>query len=159
MMMLQHIYRHIVRNVLSNTYHSRWISREVPIAWPPQSTELLYIIWIFTCGVPKSPCVCSFCWQQRGTSPSHCGCLSDYPQLPRHLWTDMAVHDETCWGMHWISWRTFWALIINILIQLLTTYKFWTHVCVDSFLFWYFEHIPKMCRKLSFTLCIKMACS
>jgi hypothetical protein len=26
---------------------------------------------------PKNLCVCSSCWQQRGTSPSHCGCLSD----------------------------------------------------------------------------------
>jgi hypothetical protein len=23
---------------------------------------------------------------------SHCGCLSDYPQLPGHLWVDAAVH-------------------------------------------------------------------
>jgi hypothetical protein len=65
-------------------------------------------------GTPKNPCVCSSCWQQRGTSPSHCGCLSDYLQLPQHLWTDAAVYDETCQGMHWISWRAFWALIINV---------------------------------------------
>jgi hypothetical protein len=55
------------------------------------------------------------CWERRGTLPSHCECLSDYPQLPRHLWTDAPVHDETCRGVHWILWRTFWALIINVL--------------------------------------------
>jgi hypothetical protein len=30
---------------------------------------------------------------------SHCGCLSDYPQLPRHLLTNTAVHNETCGGV------------------------------------------------------------
>jgi hypothetical protein len=28
---------------------------------------------------PKNPCECNSCLQQRGTSLSHCGCLSDYP--------------------------------------------------------------------------------
>jgi hypothetical protein len=55
-------------------------------------------------------CLCSSCWRWRGTSPSHCGCLSGYPQLHRYLWTYTVVHDETCRGMHYISW-TFWALI------------------------------------------------
>jgi hypothetical protein len=50
-------------------------------------------------GTPKNPCVCCCFWQRRGTS--HCGCLSDYLQLPRHLWTDAAVHDETCRDVHW----------------------------------------------------------
>jgi hypothetical protein len=69
-------------------------------------------------GTPKNPCVCSSCWQRSGTSPMNCGCLSDYSKLPRHLWTDAAVHDETCRGVHWISWRTFWTLLINELFQL-----------------------------------------
>jgi hypothetical protein len=42
-------------------------------------------------GTLKVSCVCSSSWQRRITSPSHCGCLSDYPQLPRHLWTDAVV--------------------------------------------------------------------
>jgi hypothetical protein len=29
-------------------------------------------------------------------------------QLPRHLWTHATARDETCRGVHWISWRTFW---------------------------------------------------
>jgi hypothetical protein len=66
-------------------------------------------------GTPKKPCVCSSCWQWRGTSPLHCGCLSDYLQLHQHLWLDAVVHNETCCGMHLISWRTFWLLIINVL--------------------------------------------
>jgi hypothetical protein len=27
-------------------------------------------------------------------------------------------HYETCRGVHLISWRTFWALVINVLFQL-----------------------------------------
>jgi hypothetical protein len=66
-------------------------------------------------GTPKflMPCVYSSCWQRKGTSPSHCGCLSDSLHLPRHLWTDEAVHDDMCRGVHWISWKTFWTLVIR----------------------------------------------
>jgi hypothetical protein len=32
-------------------------------------------------GTPKIPCVWSSCLQRTSTSPSHCGCLSDYLQL------------------------------------------------------------------------------
>jgi hypothetical protein len=32
-------------------------------------------------GTPKNPFVRNSCWQRRGTSPSQCGCLSDYPKL------------------------------------------------------------------------------
>jgi hypothetical protein len=32
--------------------------------------------------------------------PSHCGCLSEDPKLPRHLWTDAAVHVEACTESH-----------------------------------------------------------
>jgi hypothetical protein len=31
---------------------------------------------------------------------------------------DAAVYDEMCLSMHQISWRTFWALVINVLFQL-----------------------------------------
>jgi hypothetical protein len=47
-------------------------------------------------GTPQSPCIYSSCWQWRDTSPLHCGCLSDYPQLPRYLWTVAAVNDMAC---------------------------------------------------------------
>jgi hypothetical protein len=50
-------------------------------------------------GTPKYPCVCSSCWHRRGIS--HYGSLSEYPQLTWQLWTDAAVHDETCRGVHW----------------------------------------------------------
>jgi hypothetical protein len=30
------------------------------------------------------------------------GFLSDYLQLPWHLWTNAAIHDDTCRGMHWL---------------------------------------------------------
>jgi hypothetical protein len=44
--------------------------------------------------------------------------MSDYLQVPRHLWTDAAVHEETCRGVHWISLRSFWALILILTFQL-----------------------------------------
>jgi hypothetical protein len=34
-----------------------------------------------------------------GTPKITCVCLSDYQQLPLHLWTDEAVHDKTCRGV------------------------------------------------------------
>jgi hypothetical protein len=71
---------HAVRGALSNTYRDRWISSGGPTAWPPRSTPDLNPL-----GTHKHPCVCSSCWQWTVTSPSHCGCLSDYPQLPRHM--------------------------------------------------------------------------
>jgi hypothetical protein len=89
-----------VRDVLSNTYHDRWIGRGGHTAWPPRSPDLnplyFYLWGHLNTRVYAAPV---------DTSPSHCGCLSEYPQLPRHLWTDEAVHGETYWGMHWISWR------------------------------------------------------
>jgi hypothetical protein len=87
-----------VRDVLNNAYHDWWIggggthSMASTLARFEPSGFLLV-------GTPKNPCACSSCWQWRGTSPSHCGCLSDYLQLPRHLWTDIAStmrHVEAC---------------------------------------------------------------
>jgi hypothetical protein len=71
-------------------------------------------------GTPKHPCVCSSCWQRRGNWPSHCGCLSDYPQMPRRIWTNAADHDETCRGVHWISWREFWAIYYKCTLSAIT---------------------------------------
>jgi hypothetical protein len=50
-------------------------------------------------GTPNVPWVCSSSWQRRGISPSHCGCLSDYPQLTRRLALMRFV--EVCSGSHW----------------------------------------------------------
>jgi hypothetical protein len=107
-----------VWEVLSNTCHARWIGRGGPTAWPPRSMSHLNPLDFCLWETPKHPCVCSSYSQRRETSPSHCGCLWDYSQLHRHLWRDVAVHDATCRGLHWISWRTFWALIINVLLKL-----------------------------------------
>jgi hypothetical protein len=95
-----------VRDVLNNPYHDRCIGTWGPTAWPPPCQ--IWILGIFTRGTPKNPCVCSSCWQRRGTSPSHCGCLSDYPQLPRHLWTASGhvLIWTSCFGM-WNSCKKF----------------------------------------------------
>jgi hypothetical protein len=70
-----------VRDVLNNTYHDRWLGRGGSTAWPP----LLPDSNLLPVGTPKNPCVYSSCKQQRGTLPSDCGCLSDHPQLNRHI--------------------------------------------------------------------------
>jgi hypothetical protein len=36
----------------------------------------------------------------KGETTVHCGCLLEYPQQPRHILTDAAVHDKTCQGLH-----------------------------------------------------------
>jgi hypothetical protein len=101
-LVLAHFSR-IMRHVLTYTYNDSWIGRGGPTVWPPGST-------VWPVRRPKTPCACRFCRQGRYTSPSHCGCLWDYPQLSWHLWTDMAVHDETCRGVRCILLRIFWAL-------------------------------------------------
>jgi hypothetical protein len=106
----------VVRDILNNTYHVWWRGRARNTAWPPHSPDL-NPLQFYTVRTPKNPCVCSSCWQQR-TSLLHCGCLSDHLQLSWHLSMDVVVHNETCWGMHCISWRTSSALIINVLFQL-----------------------------------------
>jgi hypothetical protein len=47
MMVLRHLLA-VVRDVLNNTYHDRWISRGGPTAWPPRSpdsTALEFPLW------------------------------------------------------------------------------------------------------------------
>jgi hypothetical protein len=51
-------------------------------------------------GTPKDACVCSSCFQLRGTSPSHFGFLSNYLQLPQHPSVAVVVHDEMYQGVH-----------------------------------------------------------
>jgi hypothetical protein len=62
----------------------------------------IWIPLIFTCGAPKNPCVCSSCWQWRGTSSSHFGCLLDHLKLPWHLWMwqSMMRHVKACTEYH-----------------------------------------------------------
>jgi hypothetical protein len=69
------------------------------------------VLWIFTCGGTYKPRCMQLLLTMKGTSPSHCGCMSDSAQLLWHLWTDVAVHDETCRGANWISWRHFEHLL------------------------------------------------
>jgi hypothetical protein len=61
---------------------------------------------------------------------------------------------ETCWDMHWNSWRTFWALIITTLSAVTTNQIFPdTYWYGYFFLFWYVELVPKVCLHLSVTPC------
>jgi hypothetical protein len=41
--------------------------------------------------------------------------IRNYPSVFERM---LRAHDETCRGVHWISWRTFSALIICVLFQL-----------------------------------------
>jgi hypothetical protein len=85
-------------------------------------------------GTCETPCACSTCWQQMGISPSHFECLSDFLQLPWHLWTDAAFHDKTCRGVHWFSWSTFSVLLQTLsFIYNSQINGFRTHVDTDRF--------------------------
>jgi hypothetical protein len=119
-----------VQDVLSNICHDRWTGRGEPTAWSPRSTPGLNPLSFYLWGHLTTRC--SSCWQRSSTT-QHCGCLSDYPQLPRHLWKNAAVHDETCRGEHWISRSTFWAIILNVLFQLSQIRCFRTHVDMNKF--------------------------
>jgi hypothetical protein len=81
-------------------------------------------------GTPKYPCVCSSCWQWRGTS-SHCGCLSDYLQIPWHHCRDVVVNDVLRWALN-LTEDTL-PLIINVCINNSQIKCFWTHdmeICI-----------------------------
>jgi hypothetical protein len=104
---------------------------------------------------PEVLCVCSSCWQRRGIPPSHCGCLSDYPQLPRHLCTDAAVHAETSRGVYWISWGHFehlWQMCTFICNSQMKC--FGTHVDMDMFPVLVCGTRAQTCPYLSVTLYI-----
>jgi hypothetical protein len=143
-----------VRDVLNNTYHDGWIGRGGLTAWPP--LHQIWILWIITAGTQKFLCVCSSCWQRRGIS-SHCGCLSDYPHLPRHSSTD--AQDDQCRGLHGLSWKTFWTIIIKVIFSYNTQIKcLLTNVDMDIvFLFSYMELLHKVCHHLPATPCITNA--
>jgi hypothetical protein len=85
-----------------------------------------------------------------------CQTIRNYPQPPRHFWTDTAAHVQTCRRVHRISWRTLRALITNVLFQLyLTNWMFpdtWWYG--HFFLVWYVELVPKICPRLSVTLSV-----
>jgi hypothetical protein len=101
-MVLSYISAVLVRDVLNNVYRDRWIGRRRPVAWPPRSPDwnpLDFYLWehlkslVYTATVDNEEAL-------------HCGCLSDCPHLPLHLCADAAAHDETCRGVHRISWST-----------------------------------------------------
>jgi hypothetical protein len=106
-----------VRDVRSNTYHDRWINRGGPNARPPWSPDLNPLNFNLQ-GHLKTLVYAAPVDKEEALHHRIVGCLSDYPQLPRHLWMDAAVRDETCRGGRRISWRAFWVLIINVLFQL-----------------------------------------
>jgi hypothetical protein len=138
-----------VLDVLNNTCHDGWIGRGGPIVWLPCSPDfsLLHV------GTPKEPwCVQSY-RQGRGTSPSHCGCLSGNLQQPRHLRMHAAVG-----GPWWDMSRRALNLVEGILS---TCYKcdfpaiphklnIFGYILMWTFsLFWHVEFLHKGCRHLS----------
>jgi hypothetical protein len=102
-----------VRDVLNNTCHDRWIGRGGPTAWPKRSPDLN----------PLDFYLKPLCTQLLLTTKKHVTIALWLPvslsATTPALWTDAAVHDMTWRGVHWIWWRTFWALITNALFQLL----------------------------------------
>jgi hypothetical protein len=134
-----------VRDVLSNTYHDRCIGRGGPTAWLPRSSDLnLWNFTILPVGTPKNPCVCSSCWQRRGTSLSHCGCLSDYPQLPPVSLSGCGVDDI------WSAFYKCTLLAITHKLNVSGHMLIWT-----IFFFWCVKLPPRVCPLFSITLCIR----
>jgi hypothetical protein len=134
-----------VRDVLSNTYHDRWIGRGGPTARPtrpPDLNPLRFYLW----GHLNISCVSSSCWQWRRTS-SHCGCVSDYTQLPRYLWTDVVVHEETCRGVRWISMEDILSIYYTCIPSTTITNCLWAHTDMDiSLYFVMWNSCPKFVR-------------
>jgi hypothetical protein len=85
--------------------------------------------------VLKSPCVFISHPQHRDPSPMRYENLSDYLQLPQYLWTGIVVHAKTHPVVYWMSWRTFWALIVNTSFQCCNSERnsLWTHICMNLF--------------------------
>jgi hypothetical protein len=80
-----------VRDVLNNTSHGQLIGRGGPTAWPPRSPDLNpldFYLWgrlntlVYAAPVDMKRHFTIALWS-----------LSEYPQLPRHLCTDVVVHD------------------------------------------------------------------
>jgi hypothetical protein len=86
-----------MRNVLSNTYHDRWIGREGPTAWPPRSPDLNpHDFYLWKC--LKTLCLCSSCWQPEAVHRhivDACQTISNYPRVfERMRWSIM----RRVWG-------------------------------------------------------------
>jgi hypothetical protein len=101
MLVLQHILAALCEMFsITHMYHNRWIDKAGPTVSPPlpDLNPLNFYLW----GTPKNPSACSSCWQRRGTSLSHCGCLSDYPQIIQHLWMQQSMKRcvEACTDSH-----------------------------------------------------------
>jgi hypothetical protein len=108
----------------------------------------------------KYACARRCSWKTRSTSTSPSEYLSDYQKLPWHLWTDAAVRDDTCRGVHWISWGTLRAPAIKVFWHD-TSKMFPENFYMDvSLLFWYVEFEPQMFPQLSVTpYVLKMICN
>jgi hypothetical protein len=131
-------------------YNGRWIGRGGPTAWPPRSPDLNSLDFYLSEHL-KSLMYAAPVDNEEALHHRTVG-VSDYPQLPRHLWTDC---DGTCRGVHLISWRPFWTLILNVRFSCNSQIKcFRTHADMDIYLFWYAELVPKVCPHLSVTTCI-----
>jgi hypothetical protein len=106
-----------VQDALSNTYHGQWIHRGGPSAWPPRFTpdlnHLNFYLW-------EHLKICVYAAPVGYEETLHhlivfaCQTICNY----RCVWLDVAFHDETSRGVHWILCRTFWAPIVNVLLQL-----------------------------------------
>jgi hypothetical protein len=105
-----------VRDVLNNTYHARWIGRGGSTAWPPHLLHLnpldSYVqghLDTLVCAVPVE-----------NEEADHHYTVGACHTIRNYLGTlpDTAVHDKTYQGVHWISWRIFWACMISVFFRL-----------------------------------------
>jgi hypothetical protein len=105
------------QHFINNACYDRWLGKSLIHCMAPTIASFQSFDFILV-GTSKNVFVCSSFSQRRCTSSFHFGRLSHHQQLPRYLWTDAAFNDETCLGVHCVSWRTFWAFIINVFFRL-----------------------------------------
>jgi hypothetical protein len=105
-------FSHVVPNILNKTFHDL-IGRGRPTAWPPRSPYLNALDFYHLWGTPINLCVCISCWQRRVHTIAF--------WMPVRLTATTPASLNGCRdrrrSVHWITWRTFRALIMNTLFQ------------------------------------------
>jgi hypothetical protein len=81
--------------------------------------------------------------------------------IPRHLWTYAVVRDETCRGVHWISWRTFWALFFKCTLStIISKINVSGHMLISTFflVLVYETCVQNLSTPFTYTLCKCRVC-
>jgi hypothetical protein len=145
----------VVRDVLSNTCHDRWIGRRGLTAWPPRPPHLnllnIYLWGHLRALVYAAPVDNEVALQIRTVDA--CRTLCNNPGVFERMRGSMMRHVEVhikSHGGHIGHVFQKYCFSCNSQIKC-----FRTHFVMDTFfLFWHVELVPKVCSHLSVTPCI-----